>query len=325
MAQIETIDSDFSETNLIRRYIREINKIPLLNPAEEIALGQIIDAGRIPLAENPSFEERLDFEKRQGEANIARGRMTEANLRLVVSIARQCRGLPLLDLIQEGNLGLQTAVEKFDYKRGCRFSTHATWWIRQGITRAVAEQSRTIRLPVYQGQLSSRLIREKGALTSRLGHEPSSLEIARQRLGKEIDWEPETDEEEKALLAEAREVSRLLFLRKKPLSLETAVGSDGNEDKRVIGDFIQDPNLLPLAQVESNNLREEIRGILYFLRPRERRVLELRFGLKDDREKTLEEVSQEIGVTRQRVQQIETSALNKLRQSYRAGRLRDYL
>ncbi len=269
----------------VRMYLKEIGKIPLLSMEEEIELAKRMEQGD-------------DEAKKQ---------LAEANLRLVVSIAKKYvgRGLQFLDLIQEGNLGLIKAVDKFDYKMGYKFSTYATWWIRQAITRAIADQARTIRIPVHMVETINRLTRTSRQLLQQLGREPSAEEIA-QRMDMPVE-----------------KVREILKIAQEPVSLETPVGE---EDDSHLGDFIQDENiLLPADAATYTMLKEQIVDVLTTLTERERKVLSLRFGLEDGRPRTLEEVGQIFDVTRERIRQIEAKALRKLKHPSRSKKLRDYL
>ncbi len=278
------IDS-FSTDDPVRMYLKEIGKVPLLNPDEEIALAMRMAEG--------------DEE--------AKHRMTEANLRLVVSIAKRYvgRGMLFLDLIQEGNLGLIKAVEKFDYTKGYKFSTYATWWIRQAITRAIADQARTIRIPVHMVETINKTIRVSRQLLQELGHDPSAEEIA-----EEMDMPVE-------------KVRDILKIAQEPVSLETPIGEE--EDSH-LGDFIPDEDVSEPSEAASFSLlREQLEEVLDTLAPREKKVLELRFGIVDGRTRTLEEVGKEFNVTRERIRQIEAKALRKLRHPSRSKKLRDFL
>ncbi len=269
----------------VRMYLREIGRVPLLSAAQEVSLAKRMEAG--------------DDE--------ARSHLTEANLRLVVSVAKKYigRGMSLLDLIQEGNIGLIRAVEKFDYRKGYKFSTYATWWIRQAITRAIADQARTIRIPVHMVETINRLIRTSRRLVQELGRDPTSDEIAR----------------EMGLPAE--KVREIIKISQEPVSLETPIGEE--EDSH-LGDFIEDQKALAPADAASHQLlKEQVEDVLDSLTQRERRVLQLRFGLDDGRSRTLEEVGREFGVTRERIRQIEAKALRKLRHPSRSKKLKDYL
>ena len=278
------VDS-FSTDDPVRMYLKEIGKVPLLSPDEEIELATRMSQG--------------DEE--------AKHRMTEANLRLVVSIAKRYvgRGMLFLDLIQEGNLGLIKAVEKFDYTKGYKFSTYATWWIRQAITRAIADQARTIRIPVHMVETINKVIRVSRQLLQELGHDPSAEEIAR-----EMDMPVE-------------KVRDILKIAQEPVSLETPIGEE--EDSH-LGDFIPDEDASEPSEAASFSLlREQLEEVLDTLAPREKKVLELRFGIVDGRTRTLEEVGKEFNVTRERIRQIEAKALRKLRHPSRSKKLRDFL
>ena len=280
----ELADS-FSTDDPVRMYLKEIGKVPLLTPEEEVALAERMADG--------------DEE--------AKKRMTEANLRLVVSIAKRYvgRGMLFLDLIQEGNLGLIKAVEKFDHTKGYKFSTYATWWIRQAITRAIADQARTIRIPVHMVETINKTIRVSRQLLQELGHDPSAEEIA-----AEMDMPVE-------------KVRDILKIAQEPVSLETPIGEE--EDSK-LGDFLPDEDASEPSEAASFSLlREQLEEVLDTLAPREKKVLELRFGIVDGRTRTLEEVGKEFNVTRERIRQIEAKALRKLRHPSRSKKLRDFL
>ena len=269
----------------VRMYLKEIGRVPLLTAEEEVALAKRIEQGDVE----------------------AKRRLTEANLRLVVSIAKRYvgRGMQFLDLIQEGNLGLIKAVEKFDYQKGYKFSTYATWWIRQAITRAIADQARTIRIPVHMVETINKLIRVQRQLLQELGREPLAEEIA-QEMGITVE-----------------RVREIMKIAQEPVSLETPIGEE--EDSH-LGDFIEDEDATAPAEAASFLLlREQLEEVLETLTAREQRVLRLRFGLDDGRLRTLEEVGQHFGVTRERIRQIEAKALRKLRHPNRSKKLKDYL
>ncbi len=289
--EIEEVDLDISIPegisidDPVRMYLKEIGKVPLLNPDEEIDLAQRI--------------QRNDSE--------AKKKLTEANLRLVVSIAKRYvgRGMQFLDLIQEGNLGLIKAVEKFDYTRGYKFSTYATWWIRQAITRAIADQARTIRIPVHMVETINKLIRVSRQLLQELGRDPLPEEIANE-MGMSVD-----------------KVREIMKIAQEPVSLETPIGEE--EDSH-LGDFIPDDDApAPAEAAAFTLLKEQLMEVLDTLTPREEKVLRLRFGLDDGRARTLEEVGKEFNVTRERIRQIEAKALRKLRHPSRSKKLKDFL
>jgi len=293
-------------------YLRQMGQVDLLTGSEEVFLAKQVEQGghaKTALREasnlDLSEEARLDLLVIKGEN--ARTRIVEANTRLVVSVAKKYigQGVPLLDLIQEGNIGLMKAVEKFDYHRGYKFSTYATWWIRQGITRALAQQSRLIRLPVHAGDQIRRIYRVSEQLEQDTGRRPSSLEIAEQT------GIPEN------------KVERLLRISRYPVSLERPVGDDGDTE---FGDFIEDEDSPAPTDVASQELlHEALENIMTALSPREARILRMRFGLRDGRAHTLEEVGQKFGLTRERIRQIEHQALDRLRHPHRSKQLRDYL
>ncbi len=276
---------DIPLTDPVRMYLREIGKIPLLTPEEEVELAKRIETG--------------DLE--------AKRKLMAANLRLVVSIAKKYigRGMLFLDLIQEGNLGLSRAVEKFDYRKGFKFSTYATWWIRQAITRAIADQARTIRIPVHMVETINKLIRVSRQLVQKLGREPTAEEIA------------------KEMGIDSERVAEIQRIAQEPVSLETPIGEE--EDSQ-LGDFLEDKELLSPDDAAANQLlREELESMIDELAPREREVLRLRFGLEDGHPYTLEEVGRRFGVTRERIRQIEAKALRKLRHPSRSKKLRDFI
>lgn len=292
-------------------YLKEISRIPLLTAEQEVEYAREMETGkrsRYRLNKNHvSSAERLRLEDRIREGEGARQKLIKANFRLVVSIAKKYigRGVSFLDLIQEGNIGLIRAVEKFDYHRGYKFSTYATWWIRQAITRAIADQGRTIRVPVHMCERINKLTRVSRQLVQELGREPTSDEIA-----KELNTTP-------------RKVERIIKISQRPLSLEMPVGEEQDSH---LGDFIPDEMTLGPTDAASHQLlREQMEDVLTSLSPREGRVLQLRFGLKDGKSHTLEEVGKKFGVTRERIRQIEAKALRKLRHPSRSRKLRDYL
>ena len=282
-------------------YLREIGRVPLLSAEEEVRLAQRMERGKAELLKAAPNRRYVD------DGDEAQRRLTEANLRLVVSVAKKYigRGMSLLDLIQEGNIGLIRAVEKFDYTKGYKFSTYATWWIRQAITRAIADQARTIRIPVHMVETINRLIRISRRLLQDLGREPTSEEIAEQ------------------MEISADKVREIIKVSQEPVSLETPIGE---EDDSHLGDFIEDHTALAPADAASHQLlKEQVEDVLESLTDRERKVLQLRFGLDDGRSRTLEEVGKEFHVTRERIRQIEAKALRKLRHPSRSRKLKDYL
>ena len=281
----EEITKDVNINDPVRMYLKEIGRIPLLTPDEELALSERIN-------NNDEDAKRI---------------LAESNLRLVVSIAKRYvgRGLLFLDLIQEGNIGLMKAVDKFDSNRGYKFSTYATWWIRQGITRALADQARTIRVPVHMVETINKMVRVQRQLTLELNREPSEEEIAK-KMNVSVD-----------------KVREVIKISQDPVSLETPIGE---EDDSHLGDFIKDESSLsPEEYTENEILKEEIDDVLQSLQPREQEVLRLRFGLKDGTCHTLEEVGKKFNVTRERIRQIEAKALRKLRHPSRAKKLRDFM
>ena len=283
--ETEAMADNYSTDDPVRMYLKEIGKVPLLTPEEEVALAIRMSEGD----------------------EAAKRRMAEANLRLVVSIAKRYvgRGMLFLDLIQEGNLGLIKAVEKFDYTKGYKFSTYATWWIRQAITRAIADQARTIRIPVHMVETINKVIRVSRQLLQELGHDPSAEEIAAE-MGMPVD-----------------KVRDILKIAQEPVSLETPIGEE--EDSH-LGDFIPDEDASEPSEAASFSLlKEQLMDVLDTLTPREKKVLELRFGIVDGRTRTLEEVGKEFNVTRERIRQIEAKALRKLRHPSRSKKLRDFL
>jgi RNA polymerase primary sigma factor len=297
----------------VRMYLKEIGKVPLLTADQEVTLAKRIEAGlhAAERIEEPngylSEEERASFEAVATDGALAKRQLIEANLRLVVSIAKRYvgRGMALLDLVQEGNLGLIRAVEKFDYTKGFKFSTYATWWIRQAITRAIADQARTIRIPVHMVETMNKVLRIQRQMLQELGREPSVEEVA-----AKVEMTPDR----------VREIQRIA---QEPVSLETPVGE---EDDSFLGDFVEDPAAIaPATAAARALLTEAIVEALEELNDRERQVVRLRFGLDDGQVRTLEEVGKEFGVTRERIRQIESKTLAKLRHPTRSQRLRDYL
>jgi RNA polymerase primary sigma factor len=296
----------------VRMYLKEIGRVPLLTAAEEVDLAKRVEAGLFASEKLTThrdlpidFERELELIERDGQ--LAKKRLIEANLRLVVSIAKRYvgRGMLFLDLIQEGNLGLIRAVEKFDYTKGYKFSTYATWWIRQAITRAIADQARTIRIPVHMVETINKLIRIQRQLLQDLGREPTPEEI-----GAEMEMPPER-------------VLEIQKLAQEPVSLETPIGE---EDDSSLGDFIEDSDaIVPVDAASFILLQEQLDAILHTLSEREKKVIQLRFGLSDGHPHTLEEVGKEFGVTRERIRQIESKTLSKLRHPSRSQKLRDYL
>ena len=285
----------------VRMYLKEIGRVPLLSMEQEKSLAMAIEAGENELLKNGTADSLIVV-----HGDEAKRQLTEANLRLVVSIAKKYvgRGMLFLDLIQEGNLGLIRAVEKFDYRKGYKFSTYATWWIRQAITRALADQARTIRIPVHMVETINRLIKISRQLLQELGREPSVDEIA-----ESMGLTPE-------------KVREVMKISQEPISLETPIGEE--EDSH-LGDFIEDQEAIAPAEAASVMLlKEKMADVLQNLTERERKVLVLRFGLEDGHQRTLEEVGQEFGVTRERIRQIEAKALRKLRHPSRGKALKDY-
>ena len=297
----------------VRMYLKEIGKVPLLSADEEIEYAKKMEIGEeakkklAEKGENVSEKERKSLEKKINEGENSKKKLSEANLRLVISIAKRYvgRGLLFLDLIQEGNLGLIKAVEKFDYSKGYKFSTYATWWIRQAITRAIADQARTIRIPVHMVETINKLIRVSRQLLQEYGREPTPEEIA--------DY----------MKMDVARVREILKISQEPVSLETPIGEE--EDSH-LGDFIPDENVpIPVEAATQTLLKEQLNEVLGTLTDREERVLRLRFGMDDGKARTLEEVGKEFNVTRERIRQIEAKALRKLRQRSRSGKLRDYI
>jgi len=325
----------------VRMYLREIGRVNLLSGEEEVLLARKIQKGtrahlQIKKDDGPAPTQKERLQRVVNEGDRARRRLAEANLRLVVSVAKRYigRGMNFLDLIQEGNIGLLRAVEKFDHRRGYKFSTYATWWIRQAISRAIADQARTIRIPVHMVETINRLVRIQRRLLQELGREPTSKEIA-------LEMEILSDEDLQAIeqarttglpldmvierrwRRAATKVRRIIRIAQEPMSLETPIGSEENS---YLGDFIEDETVVgPVDAASKQLLKEQMQDILDSLSERERKVLEMRFGLLDGQGRTLEEVGQAFGVTRERIRQIEAKALRKLRHPIRSRKLRDYL
>jgi RNA polymerase primary sigma factor len=304
LANIDTDDT-------IGLYLKEVGRVPLLTAEEEVELAQRIERGRLAREElakgNVSLRRRSQLQMSIEDGWNAREHLITANSRLVISVAKKYmgRGVPFLDLIQEGNIGLIRAAKKFDYRRGHKFSTYATWWIRQAVTRAIADQGRTIRVPVHMGDQINKLLRVQHQLTQRLGRDPSVDELA------------------EALEVTPQKVENMIQVARRPLSLETP--TDDEEDS-VLGDFIQDDEVpAPDETATYNLLREHLDVVLNGLPPREVRILQLRYGLLDGQAYTLEEVGRKMGVTRERVRQIEAQALSRLRHPAIRRRLREYL
>ncbi|MEU4497359.1 sigma-70 family RNA polymerase sigma factor [Streptomyces sp. NPDC023998] len=300
-------------SDLFRQYLREIGRIPLLTAVEEVELARRVEAGLFAeerLGHTPDIDDSqlaVDLDRLVVMGRMAKRRLIEANLRLVVSVAKRYvgRGLTMLDLVQEGNLGLIRAVEKFDYARGYKFSTYATWWIRQAMSRALADQARTIRVPVHVVELINRVVRVQRRMLQERGYEPTPEEVAVQ-----LDLAPER-------------VSEVLRLAQEPVSLHAPVGE---EDDVALGDLIEDGDAAsPVESAAFLLLREHLEAVLSTLGERERKVVQLRYGLMDGRPRTLEEIGRIFGVTRERIRQIESKTLNKLRDHAFADQLRGYL
>ncbi|MGC9334122.1 MAG: RNA polymerase sigma factor RpoD [Anaerolineae bacterium] len=313
--EVAEADIDLSAIDIddsISLYLKEIGRIPLLTAEQEVSLAKRMEAGRnakrcLSRDGDLSLEEREDLRELVRDGNAAHEHLIKANSRLVVSVAKKYvgRGVPFLDLIQEGNIGLIRAVKKFDYRRGYKFSTYATWWIRQAVTRAIADQGRTIRVPVHMYEQINRLARVSRQLVQELGRDPTVEEIA-----EELGVSP-------------KKVERTIKVSQRPLSLEMPVGE---EDDSFLGDFIEDSEApSPTDQASQQLLRDQIEDIFGSLTPREVRILQLRFGLVDGYSYTLEEVGKKFGVTRERIRQIEAQALGRLRHPSRSRKLRDFL
>jgi RNA polymerase primary sigma factor len=305
-------DTSGPSSDLFRQYLREIGRIPLLTAAEEVELARRVEAGlfaeeKLSNTPDPDSQLALDLDRLVVMGRMAKRRLIEANLRLVVSVAKRYvgRGLTMLDLVQEGNLGLIRAVEKFDYARGYKFSTYATWWIRQAMSRALADQARTIRVPVHVVELINRVVRVQRRMLQERGYEPTPEEVA-----AHLDLPPER-------------VSEVLRLAQEPVSLHAPVGE---EDDVALGDLIEDGDATsPVESAAFLLLREHLEAVLSTLGERERKVVQLRYGLADGRPRTLEEIGRIFGVTRERIRQIESKTLNKLRDHAFADQLRGYL
>jgi RNA polymerase primary sigma factor len=304
--------TDVALDDPVRMYLQEIGQVPLLSAEQEVTLAKAMESGgwarcRLDREEYTTWQERLHLEQQAARGIDARQHLIQANLRLVVSIAKKYTsyGLTMMDLVQEGNIGLMRAVEKFDYTKGHKFSTYATWWIRQAITRAIADQSRTIRLPVHMGEAISQVKRTSHKLQQSMQREPTPEEIA------------------DAMGISSTKVRRTLEASMHPLSLEMPVGQEGEGR---MGDFIEDDRIsTPAEAAASSMLREQLEEVLQKLPERERKIIQLRYGLKDGRYRTLEEVGVEFGITRERIRQIEAVALRKLRHPHLGKKLRGYL
>ncbi|CAL9578073.1 RNA polymerase sigma factor [Streptomyces sp. enrichment culture] len=312
VAVVARAESGGPSADLFRQYLREIGRIPLLTAAEEVELARRVEAGLFAeekLSTTPDLDSELalDLDRLVVMGRMAKRRLIEANLRLVVSVAKRYvgRGLTMLDLVQEGNLGLIRAVEKFDYARGYKFSTYATWWIRQAMSRALADQARTIRVPVHVVELINRVVRVQRRLLQERGCEPTAEEV-----GAHLDLTPER-------------VREVLRLAQEPVSLHAPVGE---EDEVALGDLIEDGDAAsPVESAAFLLLREHLDAVLSTLGERERKVVQLRYGLADGRPRTLEEIGRLFGVTRERIRQIESKTLGKLRDHAFAEQLRGYL
>ncbi|WP_091653625.1 RNA polymerase sigma factor SigB [Micromonospora pallida] len=312
LADLDATDERGTSTDLVRAYLNGIGRTKLLTAAQEVELSKRIEAGlfaeeKLATCTPVSAQLRADLEVVAAEGRAAKDHLLEANLRLVVSIAKRYtgRGMAFLDLIQEGNLGLIRAVEKFDYTKGYKFSTYATWWIRQAITRAMADQARTIRIPVHMVEQVNRMVRVRRELAVSLGREPTVAEVA------------------VALGVPEFQVIELISYDREPVSLDQAVGEDGES---ALGDFVAavDPRQEPGDEIANGQLRQEVRIVLATLSQREEAVIRLRFGLDDGRQRTLDEVGREFGLSRERIRQIEKVTLLKLRDPERAQRLEAY-
>lgn len=304
---LEAIEAD----DTVGLYLKEIGRVPLLTAPQEVDLAQRMERGKeareTTVTEKTATREQDRLEQLIDDGQAAREHLINANSRLVISVAKKYigRGVPFLDLIQEGNIGLIRAAKKFDWRRGHKFSTYATWWIRQAVTRAIADQGRTIRVPVHMGDQINRLLRASHQLTQELGRDPTVAELA------------------EALNVTVRKAEQMIQVARRPISLETPTD---DEDESVLGDFIPDEDSpAPAELVTSQMLREQLSDILDTLPPREVRILQLRYGLLDGETYTLEEVGKKLGVTRERVRQIEAQALSRLRHPAHTRKLRDFL
>lgn len=316
LENFDSLPSTIKLDDPVRMYLKEIGNIPLISYDEETRLAKIIEDGNAAKEQLDSIEEEGydipedDLESLRAlvaKSEAAKNKLVESNLRLVVSIAKKHvnRGLQFLDLIQEGNMGLIKAVEKFDSNKGFKFSTYATWWIRQAITRAVADQARTIRIPVHMVETINKLLRVQRQLVQELSREPSHEEVA-EKMGIQVE-----------------KVQQILKIAQEPISLESPVGE---EEDSSLGDFISDPTALdPYEYTAQEMLKKELNDVLEGLTDREEKVLRMRFGLLDGRQRTLEEVGKEFGVTRERIRQIEAKALRKLKHPSRSRKLRDFM
>jgi RNA polymerase primary sigma factor len=310
-ADLETYFDTVSIDDTIGLYIKEVGRVPLLTAEEEVSLAKRMEAGKLAQqkldADGMTSEERNELRKRVRDGRAAREHIIRANSRLVISVAKKYmgRGVPFLDLIQEGNIGLIRTADKFNYRLGHKFSTYATWWIRQAVTRAIADQSRTIRVPVHMGDQINKLLRTAHRLTQELGREPNPAELAA------------------ALEIPTQKAEEMIKVARQPLSLDMSIDDEGDSE---LGDFIEDEDsAAPDDEVTYSLLREQLQYILQDLPPREVRILQLRYGLVDGETYTLEEVGRKLGVTRERVRQIEAQALSRLRHPTRSRKLKDFL